>query len=42
VTRRRQDPTGPNDPNANSPGLLAATVTLAVLLVVFTVRLVLR
>jgi hypothetical protein len=42
VTRRRQHPTGGGDPSANSLGLLAATVTLAVLLVVFTIRLVLR
>jgi hypothetical protein len=42
VTRRRQHPTGRSDPSANSLGLVAATVMLAILLLVFTVRLVLR
>jgi hypothetical protein len=42
VTRRRQHPTGHSDPGANSLGLVAATVMLAILLLVFTVRLVLR
>jgi hypothetical protein len=42
VTRRRQHPTGRSAPNDAGLGLLAATATLAVLLVVFTVRIVLR
>jgi hypothetical protein len=42
VTRRRQHHSGQSQPNVSSPGLLAATVALAVLLVVSTVRLVLQ
>jgi hypothetical protein len=42
VTRRRPHPTAQSEPGAGNLGLVAATVALAVLLVVFTVRLVLR